>query len=64
MVLDHPWFAIPDSDGTFAIRGIPAGRHTIVAWHERIGERRDPVTIPAGGTAHVSFTLPVLEPQK
>jgi plastocyanin len=64
MVLDHPWFAIPDSDGTFSIRGIPAGRHTIVAWHERIGERRDPVTITPGGTAQVSFTLPVLEPQK
>ena len=64
MVLDHPWFAIPDSTGTFSIRGIPPGRHTIVAWHERIGERRDPVMIPAGGTAQVSFTLPVLEPQK
>ena len=64
MVLDHPWFTIPETDGTFSIRGIPPGRHTIVAWHERIGERRDPVTITAGGTAQVSFTLPVLEPQK
>ena len=64
MVLDHPWFAVPDAEGTFTIRDIPAGQHTIVAWHERIGERRDPVKITAGSTTQVSFTLPVLEPQK
>ena len=64
MVLDHPWFAVPDADGSFTIRGIPAGDHTIVAWHERIGERRDPLKITPGGLSRVAFTLPVLEPQK
>ena len=64
MVLDHAWFSVPDADGSFTIRGIPSGQHTIVAWHERIGERRDPVTVTPGGTTQVSFTLPVLEPGK
>lgn len=61
-VFDHPWFKIPDDDGTFVIEGVPAGEHTVVAWHERIGERRERVVIRAGGTTAVTFTLPVLEP--
>jgi plastocyanin len=63
-VFDHPWFTIPDEQGGFAIADVPAGEHTVVAWHERIGERRDRVTIRAGQTTNVSFTLPVLEPSK
>ena len=47
-VFDHPWFTIPDDQGTFTIDGVPPGEHTLVAWHERIGERRDRVTIRAG----------------
>jgi plastocyanin len=61
-VFDHPWFTIPNADGTFAIDGVPAGEHTVVAWHERIGERRDRVTIRAGAATTLTVTLPVLEP--
>jgi len=63
-VFDHPWFTIPDDRGSFAIDGVPAGEHTLVAWHERIGERRDRVTIRPGQATEVRFTLPVLEPAK
>jgi plastocyanin len=64
LVLDHPWFTIPSDDGSFTIPDVPAGERTVVAWHERIGERRDNVRIPAGGTAQLSFTLPVLDPDR
>lgn len=60
-VFDHPWFTIPNGDGTFAIEGVPAGEHTVVAWHERIGERRDRVTIRPGAATTLTVTLPVLE---
>lgn len=60
-VFDHSWFTIPDSGGEFAIDDVPAGVHTLVVWHERIGERQETVTIRAGATTTVSFTLPVLE---
>jgi plastocyanin len=63
-VFDHPWFTIPDDKGSFALDGVPAGEHTLVAWHERIGERRDRVTIRPGQAVEVTFTLPVLEPSK
>jgi plastocyanin len=61
-VFDHPWFTIPGEDGSFSIDGVPPGDFTLVAWHERIGERRERVTIRTGATADVAFTLPVLEP--
>lgn len=60
-VFDHPWFTVPSEDGTFAIDNVPAGSYTLAAWHERIGERRDKVTIRGGATTQVAFTLPVLE---
>lgn len=63
-VFDHPWFTIPDDQGTFTIEAVPEGEHTLVAWHERIGEQRDRVTIRSGQTIEVTFTLPVLEPAK
>lgn len=61
-VFDHPWFTTPSDEGTFAIDNVPAGTHTLAAWHERIGERRERVTIRAGATTQINFTLPVLEP--
>ena len=61
MILDHPWFTTPTDDGAFNLPPVPAGEHTVVAWHERIGERRERVRVAAGDTVKVSFTLPVLE---
>jgi plastocyanin len=61
-VFDHNYFTIPSDAGEFSIDDVPAGEHTLVAWHERIGERRDKVTIRAGAATTINFTLPVLEP--
>ena len=60
-VFDHGWFTVPADDGSYLMEGVPPGEHTLVAWHERIGERRERVTIRAGATAQMHFTLPVLE---
>jgi plastocyanin len=63
MVLDHPWFTIPADDGTFTLFSVPAGELTAVAWHERIGERREKIRVTPGQTTRIAFTLPVLEPE-
>ena len=60
-VFDHSWFTVPSEDGTFTIDNVPPGDHTLVAWHERIGERRDRVTIRRDAATQITFTLPVLE---
>jgi plastocyanin len=60
-VFDHQWFTVPGEDGSFAIGDVPPGEHTLVAWHERIGERHEKITIRPGATATMHFTLPVLD---
>jgi hypothetical protein len=60
-VFDHEWYTVPSEDGTFSIGNVPPGDHILVAWHERIGERRDRVTIRPGAATQINFTLPVLE---
>lgn len=59
LVLDHPYFTIPELDGTFTLPNVPAGRHTIVGWHERIGERTGTVEVRGGAVVSVDLSLPV-----
>jgi plastocyanin len=59
LVLDHPYFVIPEDDGTFTLDNVPPGRYTLVGWHERIGERTAAVQVEAGGAATANLSLPV-----
>lgn len=52
----HPYFAVTDADGNFAIKGAPAGKCRYVVWHEVAGYRGGvpggkgtPVNVPADG---------------
>ena len=33
-VLPHPFFAVSEADGSFAIDDVPPGKYTVEAWHE------------------------------
>ena len=33
-VLPHPFFAVSEADGSFAIADVPPGKYTVEAWHE------------------------------
>jgi plastocyanin len=59
LVLDHPYFTVPDLDGTFTLADVPAGKYTLAAWHERVGERTSIVQIEGGRTAGADLSLPV-----
>jgi hypothetical protein len=37
MVFNHPFFVVTGADGSFEIKGIPAGKHKFVAWQESAG---------------------------
>ena len=37
MVFDHPFFAVTDTDGSFEIKGVPAGDFKLVVWQEATG---------------------------
>jgi len=59
LVLDHPYFTIPDLDGSFTLPGVPPGIHTVVGWHERVGERSATIDVQPGRTTSLELVLPV-----
>ncbi len=44
MVFDHPFFAVTGKDGSFEIKGVPAGSQNLVVWQEKVG-----YVTPGGG---------------
>jgi plastocyanin len=59
IVFDHPWFAIPDDEGKFELKGVPTGQRELVAWHERLGDTTISVSVEAGRVTAADFVLPV-----
>jgi plastocyanin len=63
LVLDHPYFATPNDDGTFRLPEVPPGTYTVVGWHERVGERTASIRVEPGKRTDVELTLPVEDRQ-
>jgi plastocyanin len=59
LVLDHPYFTVPELDGSFELPNVPVGQYTIVGWHERVGERIETVRVERGRTSTIALSLPV-----
>ena len=56
-VLESPYFALTDLEGTFSIGNIPSGTYTIKTWHEKLKEKKQEVTVLEGKTISVDFKL-------
>lgn len=55
-VMEHPFFAVTGLDGRFTIGNLPPGTYTLRAWHERLGELDQEVTIAENESAQAQFT--------
>ncbi len=59
MVFDHPFFTTTASDGSFEIKGVPAGDQNLIVWQETVGyvtpgqSRGMPVKVRAGEVTDV-----------
>jgi hypothetical protein len=68
MVFDHPFFATTGTDGSFEIKGVPAGTQSLVIWQETVGYvtpgggRGMPVEVKPGEVTNVGVIK--LEPKK
>jgi hypothetical protein len=56
-VLEHPYFGVSDDKGAVTLKDLPAGTYTVAAWHEKLGEQEQTVTVADGKPANVEFTF-------
>jgi plastocyanin len=61
VVAPSRWAVRADGNGLFALRDVPAGKYTVVAWHKAAGAFRKTVTIGEQSDAEISFTLPYID---
>ena len=49
LVRDNPYFAKAAPDGSFTIEGVPAGKYTLTAWHDKAGSAAQEIVVPGHG---------------
>jgi hypothetical protein len=63
LVLDNPYFTVPDATGRYSLEGIPPGEYRLIAWHERIRPIATAVRIESGGVTRLDLHIPLSEPE-
>ena len=58
--VEHPYFAVTDSNGSFEIKGLPPGDYVIEALHEKLGARELPVRLAPSAHETADFVFPPL----
>jgi hypothetical protein len=56
-VVSNPFYAVTDANGAFTIKGLPPGKYTLTAIHEKYGTENQEITVAAGKAPAVSFTF-------
>ncbi len=56
-VLRHPYFQVTGKDGSFALKNVPPGKYTLIAWHEVYGTREQEITINPKQEQSVTLTF-------
>ena len=56
-VLNHPFFAVTNEQGTFEIKNLPPGNYVIEAWQEKYGAQTQNVTITGSESKTVDFSF-------
>ena len=56
-VLNHPFYATTNDQGTYEIKGLPPGNYVIEAWQEKYGAQTQNVTVTGSETKTVDFAF-------
>jgi hypothetical protein len=56
-VAENPYYAVTGKDGTFTMRNVPPGTHTVVAWQAHTGEVERPVTVKPKEVVNIAIDL-------
>jgi len=56
LVLENPYFAVPDDQGVYSIKNVPSGTYTVKFWYGRELAVTQTVTVKGGDVVAVNFT--------
>lgn len=57
VVAKNPYYVLSGSGGTFTLTDVPPGTYHLKVWQETLNTQEQTVTVQAGQTASVNFTL-------
>jgi hypothetical protein len=57
VTLQNPYFAVSDKDGSYSIKNVPAGKFTLMIWHEKLKGGSQEVTVPESGDVEMNFEI-------
>lgn len=57
LILQNPFFSMPDGSHHYIIKDVPPGEYVLKAWHPRLDPKEQKITVPASGTLTVDFKL-------
>jgi plastocyanin len=57
-VVSHPFFAVTGEDGSFTIKGVPAGHYTVEVIQEKFGRKSTDITVASKEAKTVDFSYP------
>ncbi len=55
LVLQNPFFATPDDNGEYSIRGVPEGKYRLVLWYDREVAGSRAIEVKPGDSVEVNF---------
>lgn len=59
-VFNHPYYAVTDDKGSFAIDGLPAGTYTVKVWHEGLSKPTEQrVLVGPSGSGRLELQVPL-----
>lgn len=56
-IVNNPFFAVSNTEGTYKIRGLPPGTYTLVAVHEKLGTQSQQITIQSHKASAANFAF-------
>lgn len=56
LILENPYFVVPDDQGLYSIRNVPSGTYAVKFWYGRELAGSQSVTVKGGDAVNVNFT--------
>lgn len=54
-VMSNPFYSVTGDNGTFSLKGLPAGEYDVAAWHEKYGEQVQKIKVGDGEAKTIDF---------